>query len=129
LNTNPTYSLSIQRRSRTSLRIKLPIDTEGIEQIVLNGIAFKLNSNISKSSNKRVILSARKREEIGEKIDTRFCALQKEQPELNNYEIYSIISNKSEAFFGIHLDPRQVEGKHRTYTQFIARRIRKNAPW
>lgn len=96
---------------------------------MLNGIAFKLNSNISKSSNKRVILSARKREEIGEKIDTRFCALQKEQPELNNYEIYSIISNKSEAFFGIHLDPRQVEGKHRTYTQFIARRIRKNAPW
>ena len=127
--TNCTYNLSIQRRSHTSLRIKLPVDTEGIEQVVLNGVPFKLKAGASRSSASRIILSRRRREEIGEKIDNRFRALQKEEPNLRSYQIYSKISDESKVLLGLELSPRQVEGKHRTYTLNLEKHKRKNAPW
>ena len=100
-----------------------------IEQIILNGIAFRLRSGDSKSSNRRVILSAWKRNEIGEKIDSRYRAIQKEDSKLEQYKIYSKISDESKALLGIHLGPRQVEGKHRTYMSMLERQKRKNAAW
>jgi hypothetical protein len=130
MNTGSTYNISINRHSRTTFRINLPLNTEGIEQIVLNGVAFKLKVDDSESiARRRVILSAWKREEIGEKIDNRFRSLQKEEPNLRSYQIYSKISDESKVLLGFELSPRQVEGKHRTYVQFLEKQKRKNAPW
>jgi len=127
VNTDTTYNLSIQRRSCTSLRINLPEDTTGVERVMLNGVPFMLKTGDSKSSNKRVILSAWKREEVGEKIDKKFRAIQKEEPNLRSYHIYSKISDESKVLLGLALSPRQVEGKHRTYVQFLEKRKRRYA--
>jgi hypothetical protein len=129
VNTDSTYNLSIQRRSRTSLRINLPVDTEGIEHVMLNGVLFKLKAGGSKSETDRVILSRRRREELGEIIDKQFRVIHGYQPDLRNYQIYSKISDESKILLGLELGPRQIEGKHRTYIQFLEKQRRKNAPW
>ena len=92
---------------------------------MLNGVAFKLKVDDSESITKRrVILSALKREEMGEKIDNKFRAIQKEEPNLRSYQIYSKISDESKVLLGLELSPRQVEGKHRTYVQ-VSRKAKK----
>ena len=122
MNTQITYNQSIQRRSRGSIRIILPIDAAEIERVVLNGITFGLRSANSGSAEKRVILSANKRIELWERIDERFREIRRIEPGLQKYQVYRRISEKSLEWFGIFLGPRQVEGKHASYEKFLRSR-------
>jgi hypothetical protein len=129
VKTDSTYHLSIQQRSRTSIRINVPIDADGIERVVLNGTTFGLQSVQSGFSKKRVVLSRRQREEIGEKIDDRFRAIQREQPKVRSYQIYSKISQESVSLLGFNFGPREVEGRHSRYLALLQKRRRQNEAW
>jgi hypothetical protein len=76
--------------------------------------------------NERILLSAFKREKLGEEIDDRFIKLQKENPTMTKPETYQIIADNSREWLGIELRGRQVEGKHYTYSNNLQKHIRKN---
>ena len=47
MSTRIKDKLSIERRSSSSLKVTLPIDTEGIDHVVLNGVVFYVKGSIA----------------------------------------------------------------------------------
>ena len=113
-------------------------NTRRPEYIMFDGIVYsktQFNSKENtisteaptKKKNERILLSAFKREKMGEEIDDRFIKLQKENPHMTKPELYQIIADNSTEWLGIELRGRQVEGKHYTYSNNLQKHIRKNS--
>jgi hypothetical protein len=127
VNTDIVHTLSIQRRSLSSVKVNWSVDTNGVDEVELNGKTYVLGTVAKAPGLKRTILTRREREVIGEAIDLRFRSIQREQPKLASYLIYAMISEESEEMLGQKIGPRKIEGRHHRYQAFMEKRSKKNS--